>query len=110
MAEKTVKTPAKSSCAAKSAKKAAPKTATPKAAAPKAVKKQTAKPVAAMQPVSKTLAATVTELQVVSDEQRYRMVSEAAYYYAERSNFKSDPLRDWIEAEKYINDLLSGTK
>ena len=44
----------------------------------------------------------------VTDEQRYRMVAEAAYYRAESNQFKSDPLRDWIEAEKDIATLLNG--
>jgi hypothetical protein len=44
----------------------------------------------------------------VSDEQRYRMVAEAAYYRAESNQFKSDPVRDWIEAESDITILLSG--
>ena len=44
----------------------------------------------------------------VTDEQRYRMVAEAAYYRAESNQFKSDPLRDWIEAEKDIAALLNG--
>ena len=44
----------------------------------------------------------------VSDEQRYRMIAEAAYYRAESNHFKSDPVRDWIEAEKDIAALLNG--
>ena len=43
---------------------------------------------------------------IVSDEQRYRMIAEAAYYRAESCQFKSDPLRDWIEAERDIAVLL----
>ena len=35
------------------------------------------------------------------------MIAEAAYYRAESCEFKSDPLRDWIEAEKDIAILLS---
>ena len=45
---------------------------------------------------------------MISDEQRYRMVAEAAYYRAERNAFKSDPVRDWIEAEHDIELLLNG--
>ena len=47
---------------------------------------------------------------VLSDEQRYRMIAEAAYYRAEKNLFKSDPLRDWIDAENDINTLLSGAQ
>ena len=80
------------------------------------------KPVAAKKPAatkaksaSKTPTAKTTEKAaaksiVLSDEQRYRMIAEAAYYRAEKNQFKSDPLRDWIDAENDINALLSGEK
>lgn len=42
----------------------------------------------------------------ITAEQRYRMIAEAAYYRAESCQFKSDPLRDWIEAERDIAILL----
>lgn len=45
-------------------------------------------------------------LIVVSDDERYRMIAEAAYYRAENSQFQSDPVSDWIEAEKEIAALL----
>ena len=47
---------------------------------------------------------------IVSDEQRYRMIAEAAYYRAERNQFKSDHVRDWIDAERDIAALLGGGK
>jgi hypothetical protein len=43
---------------------------------------------------------------IVSDEQRYRMIAEAAYFRAESRNFQSDHVRDWIEAERDIALLL----
>ncbi len=46
----------------------------------------------------------------VSDEQRYRMIAEAAYFRAESGQFKGDPVRDWIEAERDIAILLSDSK
>ena len=46
----------------------------------------------------------------VTPEERWRMVAEAAYYRAESNHFKSDPLRDWIEAEQDIAALLNGRK
>lgn len=46
----------------------------------------------------------------ISDEQRYLMIAEAAYYRAESSQFQSDPVRDWIEAEKDIAALLNGQR
>ncbi|MDA8094994.1 MAG: DUF2934 domain-containing protein [Betaproteobacteria bacterium] len=43
----------------------------------------------------------------VTPEQRYRMISEAAYYRAEARGFRGgDPAQDWIEAEIYIDQLL----
>lgn len=101
VAKKTpAKTPAiKPVAATKPAvKKLAVKTAAKTAVKPKAPRKNPAK-AAPLEP-SKTL--------IVSDEQRYRMVAEAAYYRAESNQFKSDPLRDWIEAENDIATLLSG--
>ena len=46
----------------------------------------------------------------MSDELRYRMIGEAAYYRAEKNHFKSDPVRDWIEAESDISKMLDGGK
>ena len=75
---------------------------------PAAVKKPTAaKPAKVEKPVAEVVSVTVL---AVSDEQRYRMVAEAAYYRAESNHFKSDPLRDWIEAEQDIAALLNGKK
>ncbi|MDR2787494.1 MAG: DUF2934 domain-containing protein [Candidatus Accumulibacter sp.] len=45
-------------------------------------------------------------VKLISDEQRYRMIAEAAYFRAESRQFKSDPVRDWIEAEREIETLL----
>ncbi|MDA8384287.1 MAG: DUF2934 domain-containing protein [Betaproteobacteria bacterium] len=43
----------------------------------------------------------------VTPEQRYRMISEAAYYRAEARGFRGgDPAQDWIDAEIYIDQLL----
>lgn len=136
MAEATSKSPAPKKTAAKTVKttaasvKAEPKTAAPpkktvaKKAAPVVETKVAAekKPAAAKKaavektpaPVEKTPAPRKPAVkkapvagQVVTDEQRYRMIAEAAYYRAESCQFKSDPLRDWIEAERDISVLLS---
>ncbi|MFZ4534732.1 DUF2934 domain-containing protein [Propionivibrio sp.] len=92
------------------------------AAAKPVVKKPLAKPtVASVKPVAiikPTVAKSATakpvakgsKAMIVSDELRYRMVGEAAYYRAERNQFKSDPVRDWIEAEGDIATLLGSTK
>lgn len=112
------KTVAKTSAAPAAEKKPAVKKATaPKAVAPKAPAKKAA---AAKTPAAQKTAAkksTITrgvmevdapKLMLVTDEQRYRMIAEAAYYRAESNHFRSDPVRDWIEAEKDITALLSG--
>lgn len=103
---------AKPAAAAKAAAKPA-KTVTPKAAAPA----KTAAPAGARRTAAKTgspstgrprAKTAVGTTVVVSDEQRYRMIAEAAYFRAESSQFQSDPVRDWIEAEKDIAALLNG--
>lgn len=117
MAETTVKSTTK-----KAATKTAVTSAKPVAKKPTARKTAEAapvqeekKPVAAKKaPAKKSDTGTKPAVKKpakgmkVSDEQRYRMVAEAAYYRAESNQFKSDPLRDWIEAEKDIAALLNG--
>lgn len=100
MAESTSKT---------TTKKAAAKAAPAKAAAvkPVAAKPAAAKPAAAKKPVKK---AATSKKMVVTPEQHYCMVAEAAYYRAERNGFMSDPVRDWIEAEIEITAMLNGRK
>ena len=116
---------------AETTSKAAPKKTAGKATAkPAEVKAKSSKAPAAVKPASpsKTAAlkpspaktpskkpapkkaATATANVVVTEEQRYRMIAEAAYYRAESNQFKSDPIRDWIDAEKDISILLSGTR
>jgi hypothetical protein len=102
MAESTIKTTAK-----KPAAKAAPAAAkaTEKKVAP--AKKPVAAKAAEKKPVAKPAAG---KAKALSAEQRYRMVAEAAYYNAERNGFKSDPVRDWIEAENQIAAMLDKKK
>ena len=115
MAETTTKTAPKKTAAkpaAPSSKTEIKKTVSKAAPAAKPAEKKTAvkKPAAVKASPAKTKAKTGSKAISISDEQRYRMVAEAAYYRAESNHFKSDPLRDWIEAEKDIATLLSGTK
>jgi hypothetical protein len=97
------------------AAKPAPKKTVAKAPAP-AITPAAKKPVAAKKPAAakatptKRTAKSSSVVMVVTDEQRYRMVAEAAYYRAESNQFKSDSVRDWIEAENDIATLLSGSK
>ncbi len=131
MAETTRKPAAKTVSKAAATKSTAPakaktKTTPPVAAAPArksgAATKTTAAPAASARSTApkaasttagrKTVKAVKTTVRatsvVISDEQRYKMIAEAAYFRAESSQFTSDPVRDWIEAEKDIATLLNG--
>jgi rubrerythrin len=45
----------------------------------------------------------------VSEQERHRMIAEAAYYRALRRNFQGgDPAEDWLQAEREVNRLLPG--
>ena len=48
----------------------------------------------------------------VPAELRHRMIAEAAYYLAEKRAFQDDdPVTDWLNAEKIIDQaLLAGVK
>ena len=112
MAETTTKTAPKKTAAkpaAPSSKTEIKKTVSKAAPAAKPAEKKTAvkKPAAVKASPAKTKGSKAIS---ISDEQRYRMVAEAAYYRAESNQFKSDPLRDWIEAENDIAALLSSNK
>jgi hypothetical protein len=43
----------------------------------------------------------------MSAEERYRMVEVAAYFLAERNNFKGNPVEYWTQAEAQISNLLA---
>jgi len=46
--------------------------------------------------------------RVLTPEQRYRLIAEAAFLKAERRGFEGgDPLRDWLEAEKEVEISLN---
>jgi hypothetical protein len=116
MAETTSKAPAPKKATARSTKagavdaKAEPKKAATKKVAPAAGNGKAAKPAAVKKtPAPRKPAATKASAgkKLVSDEQRYRMIAEAAYFRAESRQFQSDPIRDWIEAERDIAILLS---
>lgn len=46
---------------------------------------------------------------LVSPEERYRMIAEAAYYRAEKRGFAGDMAEDWREAEAEIDRVLQQT-
>lgn len=96
-------TAAKKSVTAK--KTAAAKAPAKTAARSTAVKVAAKKDVAAMEkkPVSRTAASKI----IITPEQRYRMICDAAYFKAERRGFVGgNPADDWVEAEAEIDRLL----
>ena len=53
--------------------------------------------------------ATLSELAEVeiTPEERFEMISEAAYYRAQKRGFEGEEqLKDWLEAEKLIDNRL----
>jgi hypothetical protein len=120
MADTTFKTSALKKNAAKPAKtgavdaraevkKAATKKTSPagNSAFAKPAASSTAKKATPGKPAQDKAPAVSTPL---SGEQRYRMIAEAAYFRAESRQFQSDPVRDWIEAERDIATLLGEDK
>ncbi len=50
---------------------------------------------------------TSSKKTAISDQQRYQMIAEAAYYLAEKRGFDGgDTLHDWHEASKEIDKAL----
>lgn len=48
--------------------------------------------------------------RVISNEERYKMVEQAAYFIAERSGFTADPKESWIVAEKEVAARIASGK
>ncbi len=100
MDEEKPKVSKKKSVAKKKAspKKAAKKkTVTKKAATKKAVKKKSAK--------KKDAAAKSIKKPVITMQQRYEYIAEAAYYRAEARGFQGDSTQDWLDAEAEVDAL-----
>lgn len=121
MATTTKKSTTRSSTTKKAAVKAAPakkaavktapvKKATPakKATAPAPKKTATAKPA----PVKKAIPKSATKKSSskrINHQARWHMISEAAYFKAEKRGFLGgDPAADWSEAETQIDAYLKG--
>lgn len=59
-------------------------------------------------PASSTRKAAPKAVQVPTAEERASMIAVAAYYKAEQRGFsEGDPQRDWWEAEREIDALLT---
>lgn len=52
------------------------------------------------------LTPSAPETTKVTREERHRMIAEAAYYLALKRGWNSDPLRNWLDAEKQIDEQL----
>lgn len=65
-------------------------------------------PAAAKKPTARKNAASTAASgkSQMSAEERYRMVEVAAYFLAERNNFKGSPVEYWQQAEAQISNLL----
>jgi hypothetical protein len=106
MAQPGKPNPPKATTAAKPVTPAA-STAQPAAAAPAAK----AQPAAAPQPAAKPAAAAPKPAAKpaapgVGGSERARMISEAAYYIAQKRGTAGNPLADWLTAEKQIDQQL----
>jgi hypothetical protein len=94
--------PAKPAAAAPAAKPAAPAAkAAPAAAAPAAKAPAPAAPAA---PAAK---APPKAPKVVSADERRKLVTEAAYFIAQKRGFSGgNPVHDWLLAEKQVDETL----
>jgi len=94
------------------AKKAAGKTAPAKSAEtsevpPKKVAAKRAAPKGDGEVRTSGKTAAARGLGVVTPEQRYRMICDAAYFRAERRGFVGgNAVQDWLDAEAEIDELL----
>ncbi len=101
------------STAAKNVKKEVAKPAPVKAKAPAPKAKAPAKAIEAVKPAAAASASKVVakpavkSSKLISAQERYHMIDEAAYYRAEKSGFQVDPHANWVAAEKEIDELLS---
>jgi len=88
------------------ARKAAPvKTMSMATSAPKAT--------SLARPASKAAPRTTPRKRenAATEEERNRMICEAAYFLAESRGFVGgDPGQDWIEAERQIDEMLNNTR
>ena len=55
---------------------------------------------------TKTIEKKITRKKVVTAEERFKMVNDAAYYVAERHGFAGDDYSYWAEAEAQIDAIV----
>lgn len=72
-------------------------------------KKTTAKKAATKKKTVRKSAAKKGGRKVLTPEERYRLVAEAAFLKAESRGFVGgDPVEDWLAAEQEVEDALTG--
>ncbi len=87
-------------------KKTAKKSAKKKTTQKKTAKKKTAKKKTAKKKAVKT--SPRKPARQVSDQERYEMIQRHAYFLAEARNFEpGHEWEDWMEAERFIDEMLS---
>ncbi|MHB8622522.1 MAG: DUF2934 domain-containing protein [Sulfuricaulis sp.] len=59
----------------------------------------------------KSAATYAREVQLISSDERQRLIAEAAYFRAMQRGFNGgDPIDDWLSAEREINRRLSASR
>lgn len=81
-----------------------PKKSTPKSSKKKTAKKKTASKKKVTQ--KKSAKKKTASKKAPTPEERYLMVTEAAYYIAEKHNFTGDSAQFWLMAEAQIDAAL----
>ena len=77
------------------------------APAPEAVKASPALAAPAKSERAESDAVNLAPRPKISNEERHRMIAKVAYDYAERARFGSDPVKDWLAAEREIDSMLA---
>jgi len=81
--------------------------ATAPAAAPRATMAETKAPAPTPANDSRGEKPTMTAVSAaISGDERHRMIARIAYEYAERAGFQSDPLHNWLAAEREVETQL----
>jgi hypothetical protein len=58
-----------------------------------------------------TTAASPTSIQASREEEKHRLIEEAAYFIAEQRGFQGDMvLDDWLQAEREVNSRRASTR
>jgi hypothetical protein len=68
-------------------------------------------PIEVLQEDPAPVTATVETRRAITNEERQRLISQAAYYRAQRVGFgKTNPVDDWLLAEREVDAMMAGGK